>query len=290
MRNAKYFAADQALNKLTQIYGEEALLNKSDKQVVKKQVTPPSKINHQPLIELPKPVADIKLLGNKTAPPDDLVDFRSHIEGIIVNLENNVQNNSLQRNFEIFCTKYERFILASPNMFEVNELTSMIRSSFGRPNFIGSYLYDCLCSRHYVIDIMIIHDIAHEEIFRKMRNTYDDIHINKNDKSELNIQVNFKDKDYRFMVYFRKKEDVDEFINYSTLHEDLLAKKITKSNYKYNLPILRRLIRSWRRKSDLLELLPEYLDWLIVHNMSNSISETVSYNNIVDKGFQLNWL
>ncbi len=273
MKKAKYVAADQVLCKLKEMYGEEALLTKSEKNLKKQTI--PNRIDKRENTMIPMK-EEIRLLGKKTSPSDiDLVDFRTHMNGLIHNIENNVNHTNLQRNFELFCNKYERFIIVSPNMFEINELCIKIRESFGRPHFIGSYLYDCLNVKNYTIDIMLTHTLPHDEIIHIMSNAYDEIYIINNKDTELDIQINFKDRQFSFMIYLRKIEDVKDFIEYSTLHDDLLCKKITKENYKYNLPILRRLIRSWRRKTDLLELLPEYLDWVVINNISNSVSESV---------------
>ncbi len=149
MKKAKYIAGTQALNKLKEIFGEESLLTKSDKrkmnQIYNKVEPPITHINDEH--------SEHKLLGVKTAPQRDTIEFKNHMKNLYGNIENNTQHNNIQRNFEIYCTKYERFIIASPNMFEINELTAKLRTAFGKPHFIGSYLYDSLNIQNYVIDI-----------------------------------------------------------------------------------------------------------------------------------------
>jgi len=74
------------------------------------------------------------------------------------------------------------------------------------------------------------------------------------------------------MLLIRNQETDREFIEYIPMHNDIIIKSVENST---NFNSLRRLLRSWRRKFNLLFVKPELLDWVAYFYVKNTLSESV---------------
>lgn len=89
------------------------------------------------------------------------------------------------------------------------------------------------------------------------------------------------------MLLIRNQETDKEYIEYLPMHNEMIIKSVENPT---NFNSLRRLLRSWRRKFNLLFVKPELLDWVAYFYVKNTLSESViisffNLKNIVSKGF-----
>jgi hypothetical protein len=224
-------------------------------------------------------------------------DCYTKINELILELESREQKgneefNELQKKFEIFLIKYERSLIPCNNPTEVQKFLSKIfyynktlSIHFNNPILVGSFGGNCVSCKNKVIDLLFTHDLTEidmkehsENLLKNFINALKDVGVDhsiqqlvKIDKLNYDVEIGSREKDYVYKLMLRK--NCEPFYEYLGIHERSLAHAI---NNQVNFTSLRRLIRSWRRKFNLIFVKPECLDWIIAQNLKATLSESVN--------------
>jgi hypothetical protein len=91
------------------------------------------------------------------------------------------------------------------------------------------------------------------------------------------MEVSYKDEDYSFNLIVKNSDEDQEFTSYILKHDTYLADYKNQINF-LNLSIMKRLLRSWRRKFSLIFIPAEILDWMVVVYAKHTLSDSVSNN------------
>jgi hypothetical protein len=155
LKIAKYRAASEALMKIKQKYGEDIFQTKRERKTkktfeIKEDIVPDFDKENESQINLEA----LKKLCEE---------FKN---------QNDLDNSCiiLQRQFEIFCLKYERNIYPH-NFNEVQKIISKllyinksIYFHFSKPNLVGSFANSCWMENFKQIDILFTHSLNSNEI------------------------------------------------------------------------------------------------------------------------------
>lgn len=272
---AKYKAAEEGVKNIKSKYGENILKTKEERKC-------------KSTYEIKEELSSVDYEGD-----------HSFLENLFEKC--NSMLNGFDNKFELFLSKYERSIIP---INDINFIQSFIAKivyfnktisiHFNNPILVGSFVNNCSNSKHKIIDILFTHKLQNDEmipsinnLIKNFKNALKDLYlifnsevivnpINKYDDKNLDLIVIFKGRDYSFNIMIRSSDNA-VFYNYLPTHNEIINSKFLNNCKNFdNFNILKRIIRSWRRKFNLLFINPEFLDWVCFVYNKNSINEDFS--------------
>jgi hypothetical protein len=275
IRVARFRAAEEAIKKLKEKYGEEALKyraveKRKNKILALEEEEKKKEISMDPLVFK--------------------VSHRVKAEDVIKNLKEFASRcNIAEFNLEIFLAKYERLMI--PDYFHIQKMLALIFHSqktlsihFSNPILTGSFLYDCGSSFHPVVDIILFHELPVTEMNSAMEILVSKLKLLFNEEPDFNISNRKNETDFdlnlsfvntingfslRFMI---RDEESRSFIYYLKLHNSKLCQNLS---WPVTFNSLRRLLRVLRRERKLIFVKPEILDWIIKLYYSESLVDSL---------------
>jgi hypothetical protein len=289
---ARFRAAEEAIKKLKDKYGEEALKyraveKRKNKLLALEEEEKKKQISMDPVVFK--------------------ISFQIKTPDLIKNIKEFAEKSSIAHfNLEILLGKYERLLI--PDYYDIQKMLALIFHSnktlsihFSNPILTGSFQYDCGSTFHPVIDVILFHELPASEIKSAVEILVSKLKLlfkeeyrdpifkisNRKNEKDFDLNLNFEDKFFsvRFMI---RDEESRNLIYYLKLHNSKICQNLL---WPVTFNSLRRLIRVVRRQRKLIFVKPEILDWIIkLYYSENLVDSLIKISRKCSKNFKKNFV
>lgn len=280
IRVARYKAAEEAIKKVKEKYGDDSLQFKG---MIRRQ----NKANVLEQIEKQRGEAiNSSITISNTSNSDDLLKETLRL------FRKDDTDSGNQLKLEAFITVFERSIIPISEYFEIQKLLCLFLQAekplsihFDNPILAGSFLYDCPYRQNLTVDIIFPHkstqnalkenvDILLKNLKLATKDHFPEIFItikNRLNDTNLDLLVRIKAKNFTMRLLIRD-EAHRNLINYLKYHNAKVSANLKQPDI-FNA--LRRLFRLFRRQKKITFLLPETIDWIIKDTLDENHPSTL---------------